>query len=105
LSPIQYIILPISEKYAEYAESINQELALNELTGYIDHRDEKIGRKIRDAEVNKIPFMFIIGEKEAESKTVSIRKQGEGDFGSFDLENLISFMDNELKKSLSVDQA
>jgi len=105
LSPIQYIILPISEKYAEYAESINQELALNELTGYIDHRDEKIGRKIRDAEVSKIPFMFIVGEKEAESKTVSIRKQGEGDLGSFDLENLISFMNNELKKSLSVDLA
>jgi threonyl-tRNA synthetase len=103
LSPLQYIILPISEKFADYANQVNQELVLKELTGYVDHRDEKIGRKIRDAEVNKIPFMFIVGEKEKESGTVSIRKQGEGDLGSYNLKGLIEFMDNELEKSLAPD--
>jgi threonyl-tRNA synthetase len=103
LSPLQYIILPISEKYADYANKVNQELVLKELTGHVDHRDEKIGRKIRDAEINKIPFMFIVGEKEKESGTVSIRKQGEGDLGSYNLKGLIEFMDNELEKSLTPD--
>jgi threonyl-tRNA synthetase len=69
----------------------------------VDHRDEKIGRKIRDAEINKISFMFIVGEKEKESGTVSIRKQGEGDLGSYNLKGLIEFMDNELEKSLTPD--
>jgi len=100
LSPLQYIILPISEKYADYANKVHQELNLNELTGYVDHRDEKIGRKIRDAEVSKIPFMFIVGEKEADSGSVSIRKQGEGDVGQFKQTELISFMNKELEKSL-----
>ena len=101
LSPLQYIILPISEKYADYANKVNQELILKELTGYVDHRDEKIGRKIRDAEVSKIPFMFIVGEKEAESGSVSIRKHGEGDLGAFTQQNLISFMEKEIEKSLT----
>jgi threonyl-tRNA synthetase len=101
LSPLQYIILPISEKYASYADEINSELKLIELTGYVDHRDEKIGRKIRDAEVNKIPFMFIVGEKEVESSTISVRKQGEGDVGSFSIGDLVSFMKEEIEKSLS----
>jgi len=103
LSPIQYIILPISEKFTDYANSINQELALHDLTGYVDHRDEKIGRKIRDAEVEKIPFMFIVGEKEEASKSVSIRKQGEGDLGSVNQMNLIQFMKEELEKSFAND--
>ena len=101
LSPLQYIILPISEKYAAYADEVNKELNLKELTGYVDHRDEKIGRKIRDAELNKIPFMFIVGEKEADSDSVSIRKQGEGDLGTFTRNDLISFMDEEIEKSLA----
>ncbi len=101
LSPLQYIILPISEKYAEYADAVNQELTLKELTGYVDHRDEKIGRKIRDAEMNKIPFMFIVGEKEEESDSVSIRKQGDGDLGAYTRKDLLSFMDQEIENSLS----
>ena len=100
LSPLQYIVLPISEKYAEYANLVNQELMIKDFTGYVDHRDEKIGRKIRDAELNKIPFMFIVGEKEAESASVAIRKQGEGDVGNYELKDLIDFMQNELEKSL-----
>jgi threonyl-tRNA synthetase len=101
LSPIQYILLPISEKFADYADEVNKELKLIDLTGYVDHRDEKIGRKIRDAEVSKIPFMFIVGEKELESGTISVRKQGEGDFGSFSMRDLVSFMKAEIEKSLS----
>ena len=101
LSPLQYIILPISEKYANYANKVNQELTLKDLTGYVDHRDEKIGRKIRDAEMNKIPFMFIVGEKEIESGSVSIRKHGEGDIGTYSMKDLILFMDKEIEKSLS----
>lgn len=100
LSPLQYIILPISEKYAAYADIVNKELTLKELTGYVDHRDEKIGRKIRDAEMNKIPFMFIVGEKEEESDSVSIRKQGDGDLGTYTRKDLLSFMDQEIEKSL-----
>jgi threonyl-tRNA synthetase len=96
---LQYIVLPISEKYAEYANTVNQELMVQEFTGYVDHRDEKIGRKIRDAELSKIPYMFIVGEKESESGTVSIRKQGEGDLGSQKLDELMVFMKNELEKS------
>jgi threonyl-tRNA synthetase len=103
LSPLQYVMLPISEKYAAYADEINSELKLIDLTGYVDHRDEKIGRKIRDAEVNKIPFMFIVGEKEVESGTISVRKQGEGDVGSFSIDELVSFMKGEIEKSLSKD--
>ena len=100
LSPLQYIVLPISEKYASYADGINQKMALNDLTGYVDHRDEKIGRKIRDAEVGKIPFMFIVGEKEAASGAVSVRRQGQGDVGSFDEEHLVKFMNEQLENSL-----
>ena len=104
LSPLQYIILPISEKYANYANKVNQELTLKDLTGYVDHRDEKIGRKIRDAEMNKIPFMFIVGEKEIESGSVSIRKHGEGDIGTYSMKDLILFMDKEIEKSLTPDK-
>ena len=103
LSPLQYVTLPISEKYANYADEVNQELSLLDFTGYVDHRDEKIGRKIRDSEVNKIPYMFIVGEKEAESGTVSIRKQGEGDLGSYTLADLKTFMQAEIEKSYGMD--
>jgi len=101
LSPQQYIVLPISEKYADYADSVNELLSLNEFTGKVDHRDEKIGRKIRDAEINKIPYMLIVGEKEADSETVSLRQQGEGDIGSFNRDKLIQFFNEEIEKSIA----
>lgn len=82
LSPEQFAILPISEKYHEYAESLSYELQEVGMRGFVDQRDEKIGRKIRDAEVQKVPYMLIVGEKEQEEKTVSVRKKGEGDLGS-----------------------
>ncbi|MEO1715031.1 MAG: threonine--tRNA ligase, partial [Bacteroidota bacterium] len=82
LTPDQYIILPISDRFNEYAKEVQNQLTALEIRGTIDDRSEKIGRKIRDAEVNKIPFMLIVGEQEAEQGAVSVRRKGEGDLGS-----------------------
>ena len=82
LSPEQFIILPVSEKFEEYSKKLLESLNNSDIRGLVDHRDEKVGRKIRDAEVKKIPYMLIIGEKEVEDGTVSVRKHGEGDLGS-----------------------
>ena len=82
LTPEQFIVLPISEKYEEYAKKVLESLNNSDIRGLIDLRDEKIGRKIRDAEVKKIPYMLIIGEKEMAEGLVSVRKHGEGDLGS-----------------------
>jgi threonyl-tRNA synthetase len=88
LSPEQFIILPISEKYEDYAKKLSDELKNSDICGLIDFRDEKIGRKIRDAEVKKIPYMLIVGEKEAAEGQVSVRRQGQGDLGSMSIEEL-----------------
>jgi len=82
LAPEQFIILPVSEKYEEYAKKLLESLNNTDIRGLIDLRDEKVGRKIRDAEIKKIPYMIIVGEKEVETDTLSIRKHGEGDLGS-----------------------
>jgi threonyl-tRNA synthetase len=87
LSPEQYVILPISEKYEDYAKKLSSELNNTDIRGLIDFRDEKIGRKIRDAEVKKIPYMLIVGEKEAADGTISVRKHGVGDLGSISIED------------------
>ncbi|MBC8082641.1 MAG: threonine--tRNA ligase [Hymenobacter sp.] len=89
LSPEQFAVLPISEKYHDYAQQIYDTLGQAELRGTVDHRDEKIGRKIRDAEVSKIPYMLIVGEKEQENGVVSVRKHGEGDLGSMPVADFI----------------
>ncbi len=103
LSPEQYVVLPISEKYEEYAEQIHQDMSLNDFTGYVDSRDEKIGRKIRDAEIGKIPYMLIVGEKEAEAGTVSIRQHGIGDVGSFSANELQQYFADAIAASISAD--
>jgi threonyl-tRNA synthetase len=87
LSPEQFIILPISEKYEDYAKKLSESLKDSDICGLIDFRDEKIGRKIRDAEVKKIPYMLIVGEKEAAEGMVSVRRHGEGDLGSMRIED------------------
>lgn len=87
LSPEQFIILPISEKYEEYAKKVSDILKDSDICGLIDFRDEKIGRKIRDAEVKKIPYMLVVGEKEAAEGWVSVRKHGTGDLGSMSIED------------------
>ncbi|UYZ64144.1 threonine--tRNA ligase [Hymenobacter weizhouensis] len=89
LTPEQFAVLPISEKYHDYAQQIYDRLQAAELRGTVDHRDEKIGRKIRDAEVLKVPYMLIVGEKEQENNIVSVRKHGEGDVGSMPLDAFI----------------
>jgi len=86
LSPDQFIILPISEKFEDYAKNLSDELKNSDIRGLIDFRDEKIGRKIRDAEIKKIPYMLIVGEKEAAEGTISVRKHGTGDLGSLTIE-------------------
>ena len=86
LSPEQFIILPISEKYEDYAKKVSDELNNSDIRGLIDFRDEKIGRKIRDAEVKKTPYMLIIGEKEMAEGKLSVRKHGEGDLGEMTIE-------------------
>lgn len=96
LSPEQYIILPISEKYADYAKSISDSLNNYDIRGLIDNRDEKIGKKIRDAEIKKIPFMLIVGEKEQEEQKVSVRKHGQGDLGSILISEFVELMNKEM---------
>jgi threonyl-tRNA synthetase len=96
LSPDQYIILPISEKYADYAKNISNSLNNYDIRGLIDNRDEKIGKKIRDSEVKKIPFMLIVGEKESEDGLVSVRKHGEGDLGAMSMEAFAELIKKEI---------
>ena len=98
LNPDQFAILTISDKYNEVAENMLLLLAQKGLRGYVDDRSEKIGKKIRDTELSKIPFMLIIGEKEAESGQVSVRKQGEGDLGTFTVEAFAEIVDKEIKE-------
>ena len=90
LTPDQVAVLPISEKYADYAEDVFNKLKQSDIRGVFDNRDEKIGRKIRDAEVMKIPFMVIVGEKEMQDNKLSVRRHGEGDLGSMPLEEFVS---------------
>jgi threonyl-tRNA synthetase len=95
LSPDQIAILPISEKFADYAEEVFFQLQDHDIRGFVDHRDEKIGRKIRDAEVTKVPFMLIVGEKEAAEGKLSVRRKGEGDLGSMTIEEFTAFFKKE----------
>ncbi len=101
LSPEQINILPISEKYVSYAEELKGILDEAGIAGHIDNRDEKIGRKIRDSEVKKVPFMLIVGEKEQEEQKVSVRKHGQGDLGSFSIEEFIRYFQGIISESLS----
>ncbi|MEM7551295.1 MAG: threonine--tRNA ligase [Bacteroidota bacterium] len=100
LASEQYRILPISEKFHEYAVTLKNELESNDIRGTIDERDEKIGRKIRDAEVGKVPYMLIVGEKEADSETASLRKHGSGDVGSKSVQELLDFFKQEISSTI-----
>ncbi|TLV03133.1 threonine--tRNA ligase [Dyadobacter luticola] len=95
LSPDQIAILPISERFADYAEEVFFKLQDDDIRGFVDHRDEKIGRKIRDAEVTKVPFMLIVGEKEMAEGKLSVRRKGEGDLGSMTVEEFVAFFKKE----------
>jgi threonyl-tRNA synthetase len=98
LAPDQVAVLPVSEKYTDFADQVFEALKLKGVYGYVDHRDEKIGRKIRDAEVKKLPYMLIVGEKEVASNTVSVRRKGEGDLGAMPVDEFISFFEGLIKE-------
>lgn len=102
LTPDQVAILPISEKYNEKAENLLSLLNNYDIRGFVDDRNEKVGRKIRDTEMKKVPFMLILGEKEAESNLVSVRKHGVGDLGTFSVEEFANIINDEIKKDLVV---
>ncbi len=104
LTPDQVIILPISEKYQAYAEKVLNLLNKQNIRGLIDDRSEKTGRKIRDAELKKIPFMLIVGEKEENDGSVSVRKHREGDLGTFSLEDFAALINDEVKKLTATDK-
>lgn len=100
LTPEQFIILPISEKYEEYAKTVLAKLEEFDLRGSIDNRNEKTGKKIRDAEMAKIPFMLIVGEKEEGEGLVSVRKHTEGDLGAMKIEAFADLVNSMVKEEL-----
>ncbi len=102
LTPDQAIILPISEKYQEYAEKVLTLLKNSEIRALIDGRSEKTGRKIRDAEMKKIPYMLIVGEKEESEGTVSVRKHGGEDMGTFSIEDFANMVNNECEQLMNI---
>ena len=101
LTPDQIAVLPISEKFETYASQVYENLRQQGIRGVLDNRDEKIGRKIRDAEVKKIPYMIIVGEQEQEQEQVSVRKHGMGDIGVMPLEDFVEILHNEVKSALT----
>ncbi|MDD2527677.1 MAG: threonine--tRNA ligase [Lentimicrobiaceae bacterium] len=96
LTPEQFIVLPISEKYLEYSKKVLNFLNNSEIRGQIDERNEKAGRKIRDAELKKIPFMLVVGEKEEAENTVSVRRHGKGDLGVYSLQAFTDMVNEEI---------
>ncbi len=101
LTPDQVKILPISDKFNEYAKELSNVLDNYDIRALIDERAEKIGKKIRDAELDKIPYMLIVGENEMTNGTVSVRKQGEGDLGEFTAEQFAAIVQKEIDHLLS----
>ncbi len=105
LSPEQVTVLPLSERFNDYAEEVHRLLAAHDIRGPLDVRDEKIGRKIRDAEVSKIPYMLIVGEKEAAQRQVSVRRHGTGDVGSMDFDAFVHHFQQEMAQALEPSNA
>lgn len=100
LNPEQVKILPVSERYNNYAKEVSKKLKIYDIRALVDERNEKVGRKIRDAEVEKMPYMLIVGEEEEKNNTVSARKQGEGDQGSMTIEAFAELIKNEIDSEL-----
>ncbi len=102
LTPEQAVILPISEKYNDYAKKVVEFLNNNDIRASIDDRNETIGKKIRENELKRVPFLLIVGEKEAETGMISVRRQGEGDKGQMSVEEFTSFVNEEIKQQISI---
>ncbi len=101
LAPDQAVIIPVSEKFNEYAEKVLNFLNNYDIRTLIDQRSEKLGKKIRDNELKKIPYLLIVGEKEMAGETVSVRKQGEGDKGSMNLKQFAEFLKKSEEQELN----
>ena len=101
LTPEQVVIMPISEKFNDYAHKVSDILNFSDIRSFVDDRNEKIGRKIRDNELKKIPYLLVVGEKEEENQTVAVRRQGEGDKGTMEVHEFAGFIENEIKKQLT----
>ena len=103
LAPVQASILPISDKYIEYAEEVKMQLKKADIRAEVDDRNEKIGKKIREAEMNKIPYMLVVGEKEMNEKQVAVRKQSKGDIGTKSIEEIINFLKEEVENKSAIE--
>ncbi len=101
LAPDQAVVLPISEKFNDYAHDVARRLNAADIRTTVDDRNEKIGKKIRDNELKRIPYMLIVGEKEAENDEVSVRKQGEGDKGIMKITNFAEYLTNEVNQMIN----
>ena len=101
LTPEQVCIMPISEKFNDYAQQVVSELAEKDIRAFVDDRNEKIGRKIRDNELKRIPYLLVVGEKEAENGEVSVRKQGEGDKGSMKIATFAALLNGEVEEMMN----
>ena len=101
LTPDQVVILPISERFNEYAEKVSKYFKDNNIRSHVDDRNEKIGRKIRDNELKRIPYLLVVGEKEAENESVSVRKQGEGDKGSMNFTTFAAQLNQEVSDMMN----
>ncbi|MCL4149343.1 UNVERIFIED_CONTAM: hypothetical protein GTU68_023174 [Idotea baltica] len=95
LTPEQFVLINVGESFNEYSESVQKKLAAHDIRGIIDNRGESIGKKIRDNELKKIPFLLIVGEKEMDSNTISVRRQGEGDLGTMTIDEFVSHFKKE----------
>ena len=91
-----------TQKHNEYAQKVLNYLNNSDIRGFVDDRNEKVGKKIRDAEMKKIPFMLVVGEKEAENSEVSVRQRNEGDLGSMTIESFDQFVQKAIENELSV---
>ena len=101
LNPMQVAVIPVSEKFNEYAEKVTGLLKENNILVEFDYRNEKVGYKIRDWEMKKVPYMLIVGEKEQNSETVSVRQHKKGDLGTLSLSEFIDNIKNEIQKKIS----
>ena len=101
LTPDQVVVLPVSEKYEAYAQQVAQELENADIRALVDDRNEKVGRKIRDAEVRKIPFMVVVGETEQEAGSVAVRRHGQGDLGSMSVLDFSNIIKSEVEERLA----
>jgi threonyl-tRNA synthetase len=102
LMPEQFAILPISEKFNDYAKKVSNVLNISDIRGFVDDRNEKIGKKIREAELAKVPFMLIVGEQEANSEQISVRQRGKGDLGAMTIDSFTQLVNELVEQELVI---